>query len=63
MRTMRFPTFVTKIRQFVLQSRYFLISLILLLSISPVWALGQYGHSHPAHQFALESHASATLAS
>jgi hypothetical protein len=66
MRTMRFPTFVTKIRQFVLQSRYFLISLILLLSISPVWALAQDGHSHtatPQQELTPEqkSHASALI--
>jgi hypothetical protein len=48
MRTMRFPTLVTKVRQFAIQSRYFLISLILLLSISPVCALAQDGHSHTA---------------
>jgi hypothetical protein len=48
MRTTRFPTFVTKVRQFAIQSRYFLISLILLVSMSPVWALAQDGHSHTA---------------
>ncbi len=48
MRTTRFRTFVTKVRQFAIQSRYFLISLILLLSMSPAWALAQDGHSHTA---------------
>jgi hypothetical protein len=48
MRTTRFRTFVTKVRQFAIQSRYFLISLILLVSMSPVWALAQDGHSHTA---------------
>jgi hypothetical protein len=48
MKTMRFPAFVTRVRQFALQCRHFLISLILLLSTSPVWALAQDGHSHTA---------------
>jgi hypothetical protein len=53
MSTVRFPTFVTKIRQLV-KSAYFLISLV-LLNIIPLCglALAQAGHSHtstPQHQ-------------
>jgi hypothetical protein len=46
MKTMRFPTFITKVRQFALQSRHLLISLILLLSTGLMLALAQDGHSH-----------------
>jgi hypothetical protein len=46
MKTMRFPTFVTKVRQFALQSRHLFINLILLLSTSLMLALAQDGHSH-----------------
>ena len=52
MSTAIFPTFVTKVRQFVVQFRYFLISLV-LLNISPLYDLAQEAHSHtltPQHQ-------------
>ena len=52
MSTASFPTLVTKVRQFALQFRYFLISLV-LLNISPLYGLAQDGHSHtlpPQHQ-------------
>jgi hypothetical protein len=45
MTTTRFVTLVTRIRQFAIQSRYFLISLV-LLSMNPLRSLAQDGHSH-----------------
>ncbi|HMH15918.1 MAG TPA: hypothetical protein VK578_22660 [Edaphobacter sp.] len=49
MSTTRFVTFVTKVRQFAIQSQYFLISLV-LLSMNPLRSLAQDGHSHPSQQ-------------
>jgi len=49
MNTARFLTFVTKVRQFALQSRYFLIGLV-LLTIAPLSGWAQEGHSHTSTQ-------------
>jgi len=49
MNTVRFLTFVTKVRQFALQSRYFLIGLV-LLTIAPLSGWAQEGHSHTSTQ-------------
>ena len=45
MRTTRFPTFVTKVRQFATQFQYSVIALV-LLSVCPLRSLAQDGHSH-----------------
>jgi hypothetical protein len=44
MNTASFPTLVTKVRQFAIQFRYFLFSLV-LLNVSPLCGLAQDRHS------------------